>query len=139
MVEILGKIPRSAQSHQEIRGINSEMTLNMKTTALLLKLAIVVAAIIAALQWIVVGERAWAAAWASYKYAGKGHISVTQGIQVCFFACSSILIASAYLLQRLSNLPHWRNLARVVFFSATSCTLFWVIILFSPIVKVVQN
>jgi hypothetical protein len=86
----------------------------MSQASPLLKFAIIVVAIIAVLQWIVVGERALAAAWEVYKYAGEGYIGVSRGMQTIFFACSSMLIASAYLLQRLTGLPRWRNLARFV-------------------------
>ena len=99
----------------------------------------------AALQWAVVLERTWAAIWAHYKfsgYGGGGHIVVGQSTQVIFLLGSGLLVAVGYSLWRIERIEDtsrfWRGVSRLASLSILVCTLFWVVLLVSPLVSFVR-
>ena len=98
-------------------------------------------AIAAALQWIVVLERTWAAVWAWYKsvgYGGGGHIVVGRRIQVLFLLGSSLLACIGYVLSiaevKAVGVGVWERLARLVWSSIAVCSLYWFVLLLTPLV-----
>ncbi len=57
----------------------------------------------AVLQWIVVLERCWAAAWQWYKFAGYGgggYITVGLSTQIVFFILSATIALAGFVLSR---------------------------------------
>jgi hypothetical protein len=94
----------------------------------------------ALLQWSVVLERTWAAAWAWYKfdgYGGGGHIVVGRTTQIVFLLGSGVLAAVGYALFRAESTGGsglWRGVSRFGWLSITLCTLFWIALLVSPLV-----
>ncbi len=103
---------------------------------------IVTTAFGAALQWAVVLERTWAAFWAWWKfsgYGGGGHIVVGQSTQLAFLAGSGVLAAVAYWLWRTEKTEDssrfFRSVSRLASLSMLVCTLFWIGLLVSPLVR----
>jgi len=93
----------------------------------------------ALLQWAVVLERTWAAAWAWYKfvgYGGGGHIVVGRTTQIVFLLGSGVLAAVGYALSRAESGGSglWRGVSRFGWLSITVCTLLWIALLVSRLV-----
>jgi hypothetical protein len=103
-----------------------------------------VAAIASALQWSIVVERTWAAIWACYKFTGYGggHIVVGRRIQVLFLLGSCVLACICYALSRAERKAVgagvWERLAQLVWVSIAVCTLFWFVLLLTPLVAFTQ-
>jgi len=103
-------------------------------------IALVAAA--ALLQWAVVLERTSAAVWAWYKffgYGGGGHIVVGRTTQIMFVLGSCLVAAVGYALFRAESRGGgsrlWRGVSRFGWLSITVCTLCWIALLVSPLVK----
>ena len=110
-------------------------------TQLLRHFLIGVVVIAAVLQWTVVLERSWAAVWAWYKFAGYGgggHIVVGRPIQLVFLLGSCALACIGYALSRAEltavGTGVWEKLARLAWSSIAVCTLFWFVLLLTPLV-----
>jgi len=100
-----------------------------------------VVAVAAALQWSVVLERTLAAVWAWYKFAGYGgggHVVVDGPIQVVFLLGSCVLAGIAYALSRgeahAVGVGVWEKLARLAWSSIALCSLFWFVLMLTPLV-----
>ena len=109
-------------------------------------LSIGVVAIAAALQWCVVLDRSWAAAWAWYKFAGYGgggHIVVGLPVQVVFLLGSCVLACIGYALSRAElaavGAGVWETFARLAWSSIAVCTLLWFVLLLTPLVMFARN
>jgi hypothetical protein len=92
-------------------------------------------------QWAIVLERATAAAWTWYKfvgYGGGGHIVVGRTIQVIFILGSAALAAVGHWLwkveSRADSSTLWLKSAQLGWTSIAVCTLFWIILLATPLV-----
>ena len=101
---------------------------------------VVVVAIAAVSQWVLVVERAAAAVWAYYKYAGYGgggHIAVGAPTQTVFFLGAGGLAVLGYYLARIESARGsvvWRGIARLGWLAITLCTALWAALLASPLV-----
>lgn len=103
-------------------------------------IAIVVAASL--LQWAVVLERASAAIWAWYKffgYGGGGHIVVGLTTQIIFVLASCLVAGAGYALFKAEssggNSRLWRGVSRFGWMSIAICTVFWIVLLVSPLAR----
>jgi hypothetical protein len=99
-------------------------------------------AVVAILQWSVVFERLWAAVWAWYKFEGygeHGYIDVGQTTQGLFLLGSCLVAAIGYALFRAesgtASSKAWRRIGAFGWASIIVCTLCWIGLLASPLVK----
>ena len=105
------------------------------------RLLVPIVAVASVLQWVVVLERAWAAVWAWYKFAGYGgggRIDVGATTQALFLGGSATVAFVAYAVWKAerADAPSgpWARLAWLSYASIVVCTLFWVALLASPLV-----
>jgi hypothetical protein len=95
----------------------------------------------AVLQWSIVLERSWAAAWAWYKfvdYGGGGHIVVGRMPQIMFVIGSIAIASIGHALFKAESSKggsvFWRRLAQFGWSAVSICALVWVALLLSPLV-----
>jgi hypothetical protein len=95
----------------------------------------------AVLQWAIVLERVWAAAWAWYKfvdYGGGGHIVVGRMPQIVFLIGSIALAGIGHALSKAESgaggSVFWRRLAQVAWSAVSICAMVWIALLLSPLV-----
>jgi len=98
-------------------------------------------AVTACLQWSIVLERSWAAAWAWYKfldYGGGGHIVVGWMAQIVFIIGSIALAGIGHALSKAESSEggsvFWRRLAQFGWSAISICALVWIALLLSPLV-----
>jgi len=105
-------------------------------------LATVLVLFVAATQWLVILERAWACIWEWYKFYGyDGDRGITVGVstQVLFYSLSSGIALVGLFISRKSNdddrrLRFQKKMSRFGAIAIVMGMIFWTLILISPFV-----
>ena len=97
---------------------------------------VAVVALAAVLQWIVVLERCWAAAWQWYKftgYGGGGYITVGPSTQVVFFVLSTVIALAGFILSRYAEHGTAALASKIGAISLLVGMIVWAAVLISPL------
>lgn len=98
---------------------------------------VTVVVLTAVLQWIVVVERCWAAAWQWYKFAGNGdggYITVGLFTQIVFFILSAAIAFAGFVLSRYVGHGAVALASKVGAISLFIGMIVWGAVLMSPLV-----
>lgn len=99
-------------------------------------LGVAVVVLAAVLQWIVVLERCWAAAWQWYKftgYGGGGYITVGWPTQIIFFALSTVIASAGFVLSRYAEQGMAAMAPKAGAISLLVGMVVWAAVLISPL------
>lgn len=97
---------------------------------------VAIVVLVAVLQWIVVLERCWAAAWQWYKftgYGGGGYITVGWPTQIIFFVLSTLIASAGFVLSRYAEQGTAAVAPKVGAVSLLTGMFVWAAVLISPL------